>query len=187
MAVSLGKAMKCVLIVGSPRINGNSAKAASLLEKHFAFEQPEVQIERFDVADMDITGCNGCDYCQTEGQCIISDGANNILDALDTADVAYLVSPIYFGGVPSQCKAMLDRFQPLFWDRIELKREGKPLPEKRPLKVFLFGDSMGNDPHGYESALVSIRSAFALANFEIVSVKTFIGPKKNLSYESVVL
>lgn len=179
--------MKCVLLVGSPRINGNSAKVISLLEKHFLLERPEDEVVRFDLADLKVTGCNGCDYCRIHPRCVIDDDANVVIDEILSADCVYLACPIYFSGVPSQFKALLDRFQPLFWERLQLKEYGEDLPLKKPLKIYLLGDSMANDPHGYEPALSIIKSSFALANYEVKEVKPYIGTNKELTFQTVGL
>ncbi|MGN0301450.1 MAG: flavodoxin family protein [Anaerotardibacter sp.] len=179
--------MKHILLVGSPRINGNSAKVITLIEKHFLLECPDDEIIRYDLADLNVTGCNGCDYCRINPCCVIDDDANDVIDEIINADQVYLACPVYFSGVPSQLKALLDRFQPLFWERLELKKSGEELPPKKPLKVYLLGDSMADDPHGYEPALATIRSAFALANYEIDEVRPYIGLNKELTFETVTL
>lgn len=99
------------------------------------------------------------------------------MDAIDAADAVLVISPLYFAGVPSQFKAMLDRFQPRFWKRQRLLAAGGTLPPKKPLYVALVGE--GGDPYGSEHALAQIASPFALADHSVVEHRTFIRSNVN--------
>ena len=83
------------------------------------------------------------------------------------------MTPIYFAGLPSQTKAVLDRLQPLYWRYRECIESGEPLPPKRPLSLFVVGD--GGDPHGYAPLEASVTSAMAIAGFSLDEVVPLIG------------
>lgn len=188
---------KWVLIQGSPRVNGKSARICRMISMHLANVAPEVELYIFDVAQRDVMGCNGCEYCRTNDTCIIDDDMNCLIEELDRADRVILVTPIYFASLPSQTKAVIDRLQPYFWDYVaRRKSSGKEfagenedgqsfetdgvvpsvhVSSKRPLTLYVVGD--GGDPHGYEPLYTSVKSSFALAGFSIDHCVEIIGKK----------
>lgn len=165
--------MACWLVInGSPRINGQSAKIIRMLTLMINKEYPHVELEQFEVARHCIEGCNGCEYCETTNECIITDEMPELLESLQKADRVVLVTPTYFAGIPSQTKAVLDRFQQVYWHYTEL-RNAQKLPPKRPLALYIVGD--GGDPHGYDGVLATVRSSFAIVGFKVQSVVKLIG------------
>lgn len=165
-----------LIINGSPRPNGQSARFVHLLTTVIEAEEPDVELQEFDVSQADVRGCDGCDFCLTDDECIIVDDMTQIYDCLSEVDRVILVTPIYFAGLPSQMKAVLDRLQPYYWRWKEREEDGEPQPEKRPLTLFIIGD--GGDPHGYEPLLTTVRSAVAIAGFSIDEVVPLIGLKR---------
>ena len=107
-----------------------------------------------DATGMLISGCKACNDCQDDGICVVDDDMRTIYDALQRADVLVLGTPLYFSGMSSQLKAVIDRCQCL-WQMV----------------------SKGNRPgtkHGY---LLSV-GAMKNANFKNVSSEVrsfFIG------------
>lgn len=96
----------------------------------------------------------------------MSDDMDFIHDSMAASVELYVVSPIYFAGVPSQMKAVLDRMQPLFFTRDASK-------SKRKASLVLVGS--GGDPHGFDPAVVTTRSALAVAGFGLSKVVACIG------------
>ena len=179
---------KWLIINGSPRINGQSAKVIRMLSLLIENKLPDVEVELFEIARHPIEGCNGCEFCNTTNECIIEDEMAEVLDLLETVDRVILVTPTYFAGIPSQIKAVLDRFQQVYWS-YSAQREAGTLPAKRPLNLYILGD--GGDPHGYEGVLTTIRSAFAIVGFSIDSVVKLIDITRlkpdHLQFERVFL
>ena len=97
-------------------------------------------------------------------------------DMLEKADRVILATPIYFAGLSSQMKAIVDRLQPYYWDYVQRKENGKSLREKRPLTLYVIGD--GGDPHGYEPLFISLKSGFALAGFSVDNVINLVGKQR---------
>lgn len=164
---------KWLIINGSPRINGKSARVVRLLTAQLEQSRPQVQVELFEVANAQVEGCNGCAYCETTGTCIYEDDMAGLMQQLKQAQRVLMVMPIYFAGAPSQAKAVLDRMQPYFWEYLKRKRAGLPPVEKRPLTFFVVGD--GGDPHGFEPLVATVRSSMALAGFAIDEVVPLVG------------
>lgn len=165
-----------LIVNGSPRVNGSSARVVKLLSALIADRRPDVALSAFEVGTCDVLGCNGCDYCRTDDECIMSDDMTDLLDTLEAAERVILVTPIYFAGLPSQTKAVLDRLQPLYWRYREREEAGVPQPPKRPLSLFVLGD--GGDPHGYDPLVATVRSAFAVARFEVAATVPLVGVKR---------
>lgn len=165
-----------LIINGSPRINGTSARVIRMLRLLIEQSDPDVELVEFEVARLQIEGCNGCDFCKTSDECIIEDDMTRVIDELDAVDRVILVTPIYFAGLPSQTKALLDRLQPYYWDYVQRKEAGQALRDKRPLTLYVVGD--GGDPHGCEPLIASVRSAFAVAGFRVDKIVELVGIKR---------
>lgn len=100
--------MKIVSLLGSPRVNGNSAMIArrfcETAEKHGA------QITTYVLNDLQYRGCQGCFLCKTKlDRCALKDDLTGVLDAIREADVVVLASPVYFWDISSQMKTFIDR------------------------------------------------------------------------------
>lgn len=103
---------KVVIISSSPRKNGNSA----MLAKQFAKGASDAgsDVLSFDVNDIKPEFCRGCLYCQSHGDCVISDGMKEVVDCVQKADVLVFATPVYYYSVSGQLKTFLDRLNPLF-------------------------------------------------------------------------
>ncbi|MDO4890844.1 MAG: flavodoxin family protein [Coriobacteriaceae bacterium] len=154
-----------LVICGSPRKNGRSARLARELADGLAAANPGRAVRLLAIAGADVHGCIGCDACRDAGVCAFDDDMGPLMAALDAADELHLVSPVYFAGPPSQLKAVLDRLQPHYW------KGTRALP-KQPAHLHVVGE--GGDPHGFEPLVVICRSALAVAGFELVAVTPHI-------------
>lgn len=101
--------MKKVLILsGSPRKGGNS----DLLCDEFmrgAIESGNT-VEKIRVAEKNIGYCKACYYCKDHnGQCVIKDDMQEVLQKIIEADVIVFASPVYFYSIDAQLKALIDR------------------------------------------------------------------------------
>lgn len=92
-----------VVINGSPRLR-QMRTLIRMLKMSIEQSYPEVNLVEYEVGCMDVSGCNGCEFCKTNDGCIIEDDMTQFIDDLDTAERVFLVSPIYFAGAPSQRK-----------------------------------------------------------------------------------
>jgi multimeric flavodoxin WrbA len=61
--------------------------------------------------DMQIKPCRACYACwfKTKGKCVQKDDATMIIDKIQEADLVIWSIPLYAYGVPSHCKALMDR------------------------------------------------------------------------------
>jgi multimeric flavodoxin WrbA len=101
--------MKITVITGSPRKKGTSA----LLADKFIEGAKEAgnDVFRFDAAFEEIKPCMACDYCASHnGQCVRKDAMNTWYEKLIEADMIVFVTPLYYYGMSTQLKAVIDRF-----------------------------------------------------------------------------
>jgi len=107
--------VKVLCIYGSPRKGGNSDLLLdSALE---GAKKQGADVKKVYVRDLRISGCQGCDGCKETGKCVIQDDMQDIYHMLDDANVIVLSSPIFFYGLTSQIKALIDRAQAMWWRR----------------------------------------------------------------------
>lgn len=99
--------MKVLGIVGSPRKGGNTEilVAEALAEARKAGAETDI----FLVADKTINGCDGCHSCVKTGVCRIKDDMQTLYQQMGEADAIIFGSPVYFGNVTAQTKAIIDR------------------------------------------------------------------------------
>lgn len=169
-----------LIISGSPYAQGTCSTVAKRIASLLRDLDPQANVECVFVASINVHGCIGCDKCKEDYTCIYQDDQSHIINALDAVDAVLIISPIYFAGVPSQFKALLDRLQPYYWKRQEHLRMHNSLPKKRPFYLALVGE--GGDPYGTEPAIASIASPFALANFELARMHAFISENEERIY-----
>lgn len=100
--------MKIVAVLGSPRLNGNSALIAGcFLEtaRHLGAET-----RSFALNTLSYRGCQACRACKKHSEfCILKDDLSEVLQAVREADVIVLASPVYYGDVTGQMKLFIDR------------------------------------------------------------------------------
>jgi multimeric flavodoxin WrbA len=102
--------VKVVAVSGSARKGGNTAQ---LVEAVFGpLRDAGIDCELIELAGKDVRGCLACGRCikEKDRRCHgRADFGNEVIAALDDADAILLASPVYFGDVSSELKAVIDR------------------------------------------------------------------------------
>lgn len=100
--------MKILVLTGSPRKNGNSATLA----EHFIKGAKEAghTVERFDAAFKKVHPCIACNSCGMDGTCVFKDDFEFVRKHIIDADCVVFATPMYYFGISSQLKAVIDRF-----------------------------------------------------------------------------
>ena len=99
-------------IMGSPRRKGNTE---ILLDRALAgAEASGAQVEKVIVSKLRIAPCREMYTCLKDGNCSIKDDMQELYTKLVEADRVIFASPIFFYGIPSQAKALVDRCQALW-------------------------------------------------------------------------
>ena len=102
--------MKVVAFNGSPRKNGNTYHALKTVCQ--VLEQNGIETEIVQVGGKLLWGCQGCNSCREnpEHRCILEDdGMNGFFDKMVEADGILIGSPVYYGNVSTETKALIDR------------------------------------------------------------------------------
>ena len=99
---------RVVTINGSPRRDGNTGGMLAAAEEELKREG--IEVERISLADVDVRPCIACEEChENPWSCPIDDDAIGVLKKMVEADAILIGSPVYFGGVTAQLKALFDR------------------------------------------------------------------------------
>ena len=99
--------MKVLILNGSPRKDGNTARAIKELENTFAAEGVETDI--IQVGNKDIRGCIACTSCYKTGKCVADDIVNEIAKKFEDADGLIVASPVYYASPNGTLVSCLDR------------------------------------------------------------------------------
>ena len=101
--------MKITVITGSPRKNGTSNYMADEFIR--GAEESGHEIYRFDSARKEIKHCLGCNACDMGTKpCIHKDDFIELKEHLSDSDVIVFVTPMYYFGMSSTLKKVIDRF-----------------------------------------------------------------------------
>jgi multimeric flavodoxin WrbA len=107
------------------------------------------QVDRLDLAHMQLKGCLGCWSCwvKTPGQCARRDDSEQVCRALIAADLALWASPLRLGFTSALLKRAADQMIPLIHPFFHLDR-GEVHHRPRYKKYPLFGLLLGPEPGG---------------------------------------
>ncbi len=152
--------LKVLGIAGSPRRHGNTE---TLLDRFLGgAEASGAGVEKIVAARVDVAGCIACNGCWDDGLCIVQDDWQDVYQALITADVIALASPLFFWNVTAQAKAIIDRCQCQWARKFIVKEPLPPTPagHQRRRGVFL---SVGGDPDPwFDGIRRTVRDFFAV-------------------------
>ena len=112
-----------IIFVGSMRKNGNTARLAQSFAKGAARNN---NVEIISVADHNVNPCIGCNSCFTResNACFQNDDMVQIYEKLQNADIVVIASPVYFYGISSQLKAIVDRLHTPMRNTFHIKKLG---------------------------------------------------------------
>ena len=99
--------MNVLMINGSPRAEGNTARALQELETAFKAEGIEVKTVR--IGSDPIRGCIACGKCKINGKCVFDDEVNAAAPEFEEADGLIVASPVYYASPNGNLVSFLDR------------------------------------------------------------------------------
>ncbi len=103
--------MKTIVVNASPRKDWNTAEILQSAQK--GAESVGSETEYFNLYDLVYTGCRSCLVCKlktrTKGKCYWKDDITPVIEKILDADCLLIGSPIYFGQVTSQFRALVER------------------------------------------------------------------------------
>ena len=152
--------MNILGIMGSPRLGGNTDllmdEALKGARSQGAFA------EKIIVDELDIAPCRELCGCMKDGRCVIRDDMDDIYRSLEEADALIIGSPMFFYGLPSQLKALVDRCQALWARKYVLKQES-PMQGRKGAFIAV-GATKGSDL--FDGSKLTIKYFFDAIGFE---------------------
>lgn len=105
--------MKILILNGSPRHDGNTAKMCAAFEEAAAAGGHEVT--RVDICRNTIYGCMACEACHKtkSRKCVQNDDMQKIYPVLDETEMLVIASPIYYYSYSGQMQCALNRIYAL--------------------------------------------------------------------------
>ncbi|MDE5730806.1 MAG: flavodoxin family protein [Alistipes sp.] len=106
--------MKTMIINGSPRREGNTARMCRAFAEGVRSRRSDASIEIVNLYDYDFKGCRSCFACKlkgaaTYGKCAVRDAIAPVLEKALEADILVLASPVYLMDVTGVYKSFLER------------------------------------------------------------------------------
>jgi multimeric flavodoxin WrbA len=101
--------MKILILMGSPRPMGNTAKMAEWLAD--AAKERDIETEMVYLNVLSIKPCQACGVCQMPGmgECILEDDMKDVYKKIEESDCIIFASPVYFFNLTAQIKIAIDR------------------------------------------------------------------------------
>ncbi len=100
-------AYKVLIINGSPRKNGCTARA--LREIETVLHEEGLETTLLNIGAEPVRGCTACGYCHKNGRCVFGDAVNQAADLFRDADGLVIGSPVYYGSPNGGLLSFLDR------------------------------------------------------------------------------
>ena len=145
-----GENMKIVGICGGPREGATEDLLKKALKE---LESETFETQFITVRDKSISPCTHCNECvESKGKCSISDDMDEIYKALIEADGIIMASPIHFGSISAQLKAVIDRCQAMIMEDLDIFKN------KVGISIVVGGDRSG----GQELAIQQINTFYLL-------------------------
>jgi multimeric flavodoxin WrbA len=103
--------MKILGISCSPRQGQTTYKALENCLESAREVDKSIETELIELAGLDIRPCIACGQCKKTLKCSLDDGFASLVPVLADRKVAGMIigTPVYFGSMTAQCKALLDR------------------------------------------------------------------------------
>lgn len=140
--------MNILVILGSPRKNGNSETLVKTVIEGIE-EKILCTVESVYLHGLkDLHPCRGCGGCEKTGMCVIKDDMIALYEKVDEADIIFLVTPVYFYGPSAQIKIFIDRFQAR-WSRKYLLKQRTRIDDNR--KGYLLATAATKGPKVFDA------------------------------------
>lgn len=137
--------MKITCISGSPNAGGNNEKMLDVVLE--IAQERGYETDRIFLSKLRVEPCVDCGVCKKSRDCPIKDDMNKIYKKLEKSDAFIVSSPVFFGSLSAQLKALFDR-------TILLRRNGLLLKGKIGAAMAIGGSRNG----GQEFTIQTIHS-----------------------------
>ena len=103
--------MEIVVITSSPHPKNESTSIYRADRFTEGAKSAGHEVFTFDAANEETHPCRGCDKCGMDGPCIFQDAIETkLMPKMLEADMLVLTTPLYYYGMTSQLKTVIDRF-----------------------------------------------------------------------------
>lgn len=151
--------MKVLGILGSPRRGGNSE---ILLDQALAgAKSAGRETEKIVLNELKFVPCQECGGCDQTGVCVLQDDMQDVYKKLTYSDMIILATPIFFGSLPAQVKAMIDRCQCLWVAKNVLAKKDNKI--KKGMLILV---SATNREKFFQNAESIVKNFFSVAGIE---------------------
>jgi len=146
------------LLLGSPRIGGNTEKLADALAD--GAKSKGYEIRKVHLAALSLKGCIDCRKCWSTGRpCIHEDDMDKVYPDIEAGSVIAFVSPLYFYSWTSQIKPVWDRLLPYYMPGALRTAHGK--------KAILLSTAGDNEESAFDGMKISFKLATDYLGWEI--------------------
>jgi len=151
--------MKTLIFTGSNHLNSNCSQIVKFLLLNFASP-----VKIIDPYKTKINPCTGCNMCLKNHKCIFDDEMDLVVADTKEADRLIFISPVFFYGLPSALKTIIDRFQ-IFWKAPPIGKEKKAL-------VILTGGSpyFVDQFYSCKKIFISVFKVLGINKFEFITL-----------------
>ncbi len=153
--------MKILILFGSPKTNGSTAKLTGAFMKGI---RKSDDVEIVHLFSLQPTPCNACGYCKAANGCSKKD-LEKFMAKLEDADAVIVATPVYNLSFPAPMKALFDRFQRYYEARFRRKIAQPITKHKKALLLVTAGD---DEDDGYNIIEKQVKLSFSVMNTELV-------------------
>jgi len=147
---------KIIALLGSPLLDGNTARL--LDEAIRGAEEAGCEVEKLEVAHMDVLPCMEFFQCKGSETCLIQDEMEGIFARFREMDGLIIATPVMTMGIPGRLKSFMDRFQVFYMAKYHRGRSFIS-PERRKKRKMLFISIAGmNIPNVFEGVKMTARA-----------------------------
>ncbi|MDQ7821703.1 MAG: flavodoxin family protein [Candidatus Eremiobacteraeota bacterium] len=153
-------ASKVLGFMTSPRKKGNSDTLIDEALK--GAESRGAETEKITLCDLALSPCIECGGCNKTGKCVVNDDFQKIYRDLATEHFFIFATPLFFAGVSSLGKCLIDRCQCMWVAKYRLRKAIAPKsPNRRGLLIASKG-MPGKDK--FEHLKAEVKSFFTVNN-----------------------
>jgi multimeric flavodoxin WrbA len=154
--------MKITGISGSPTAAGNNEKVLGIVMEDA--EEKGFETEKILLSRLNVIPCTDCGVCKKKKECPLPDDMDEIFPILENSDAFIVTTPVFFGCISAQLKALFDR-------TILLRRNGFLLKGKVGGAIAVGGSRNG----GQEFAIQAIHSWMHIHGMVVVGDRGHFG------------
>lgn len=145
--------MKTLILNGSPRENGRTAKLISIFTRNLTGEYTVINAYR-----SNISPCIDCRCCMTQSGCPVGDDMQEVYNCINECDNIAIFSPVYFSGLTPPIVSIGSRLQTLYCKKTF--RKETDFPQAKKGAVILSRDGDGAPDIALKSARIFLRQMY---------------------------